>query len=49
MGETLAYLGPKPIIDLHCAGLKVAEMMYKNETKLRDENTLYQYILNEKE
>lgn len=31
MGKTLAYLGPKPIIDLHCAGLKVGEIMYKNK------------------
>lgn len=30
MGKTLAYLGPKPIIDLHCAGLKVGELMHKN-------------------
>lgn len=27
MGMTLAELGPKPIIDLHCAGLKVGEIM----------------------
>lgn len=27
MGKTLAYLGPKPIIDLHCAGLKVGQLM----------------------
>lgn len=33
MGKTLAYLGPKPIIDLHCAGLKVGEIMYKNNKK----------------
>lgn len=33
MGKTLAYLGPKPIIDLHCAGLKVGEIMYKNSKK----------------
>lgn len=33
MGKTLAYLGPKAIIDLHCAGLKVGEIMYKNSKK----------------
>eukprot|EP00831_Metopus_contortus_P041236 TRINITY_DN3232_c0_g1_i10.p3 TRINITY_DN3232_c0_g1~~TRINITY_DN3232_c0_g1_i10.p3 ORF type:complete len:356 (+),score=46.41 TRINITY_DN3232_c0_g1_i10:2011-3078(+) len=33
MGKTLAYLGPKPIIDLHCAGLKVGEIMYRNSKK----------------
>ncbi len=27
MGMTLADLGPKPVIDLHCAGLKVGEVM----------------------
>lgn len=27
MGMTLAELGPKPVIDLHCAGLKVGEIM----------------------
>ncbi len=29
MGMTLAELGPKPVIDLHCAGLKVGEIMAK--------------------
>jgi len=29
MGMTLAELGPKPVIDLHCAGLKVGEVMAK--------------------
>jgi hypothetical protein len=29
MGMTLADLGPKPIVDLHCAGLKVGEIMAK--------------------
>lgn len=38
MGKTLAYLGPKPIIDLHCAGLKVGELMCKNnENQITDE------------
>jgi hypothetical protein len=27
MGMTLAELGPKPVIDLHCAGLNVGEVM----------------------
>jgi hypothetical protein len=27
MGQTLANLGPQPVIDLHCAGLKVGEAM----------------------
>lgn len=42
MGMTLANLGPKPVIDLHCAGLKVGETMARarlrgksvDETKL---------------
>lgn len=29
MVQTLAYLGPKPVIDLHAAGLKVGEQMLK--------------------
>lgn len=29
MGMTMAELGPKPVIDLHCAGLKVGEIMAK--------------------
>lgn len=29
MGMTLAELGPKPVIDLHCTGLKVGEVMAK--------------------
>ncbi|SHJ49417.1 hypothetical protein SAMN02745248_00299 [Hathewaya proteolytica DSM 3090] len=44
MGKTLAYLGPKPIIDLHCAGLKVGELAYRNEYKLSG-NKLCQNIL----
>jgi hypothetical protein len=27
MGKTLADLGPKPVIDLHAAGLRVGEVM----------------------
>ena len=27
MGRTFAYLGPKPVIELHAAGLKVGEVM----------------------
>ncbi|MDU1068726.1 MULTISPECIES: hypothetical protein [Clostridium] len=45
MGRTLAYLGPKPIIDLHCAGLKVGELMYNNKVnKKHSKNVIYQYI-----
>lgn len=44
MGKTLAYLGPKPIIDLHCAGLKVGEMMYKKEVLIDTEVNLFQSI-----
>jgi len=31
MTKTLAYLGPKPVIDLHAAGLKVGEALYRNK------------------
>ena len=30
MTYTLSYLGPKPLIDLHSAGLKVAEILKKD-------------------
>ena len=33
MGMTLAELGPKPVIDLHCAGLKVGEVMAKARSR----------------
>lgn len=33
MSMTLADLGPKPIIELHCAGLKIGEMMVKSKLK----------------
>jgi hypothetical protein len=32
MAQTLAYLGPRPVLELHAAGLKVGELMLKNET-----------------
>lgn len=32
MSRTLAYAGPKPIIDLHAAGLKVGAILSKRET-----------------
>lgn len=48
MGKTLAYLGPKPIIDLHCAGLKVGEMMFRENTNglinINKNELLYQEI-----
>lgn len=37
MGMTLAELGPKPVIDLHCAGLKVGEIMAR--ARLSGKNT----------
>lgn len=33
MYKTFADLGPKPVIDLHCAGLKVGEMMARARLK----------------
>jgi hypothetical protein len=32
MTETLAYLGTKPVVDLHAAGLKVGELLLDNKT-----------------
>lgn len=31
MAQTLAFLGPQPVIDLHTAGLKVGELASRNE------------------
>lgn len=44
MGKTLAYVGPKPVIDLHCAGLKVGELMYRDYNKAKS-NKLCQLIV----
>lgn len=44
MGKTLAYLGPKPIIDLHCAGLKVGEIMNKGNFDDNNREKIYQII-----
>jgi hypothetical protein len=32
MTKTLEYLGPKPVIDLHAAGLKVGELLFNKQT-----------------
>lgn len=44
MGKTLAHIGPKPVIDLHCAGLKVGEIMYRNYNDAKN-NKLCQLII----
>jgi hypothetical protein len=36
MARTLAYLGPKPVIDLHGAGLKVGELMRRQMLECAD-------------
>jgi hypothetical protein len=36
MARTLAALGPKPVIDLHAAGLKVGELMWREMQDLQD-------------
>jgi len=36
MARTLAALGPKPVIDLHAAGLKVGELMWRKMRLLQD-------------
>jgi len=58
MTKTLAELGPKPVIDLHAAGLKVGELMWRKmksignaddvERILSSENSLTQRIHNPK-
>jgi hypothetical protein len=40
MSKTLAYLGPKPVIDLHAAGLKVGELMLKEYQSTQDPNRI---------
>lgn len=44
MGKTLAFLGPKPIIDLHCAGLKVGEIAYNNLEMIDEMKDLIQTV-----
>lgn len=44
MGKTLAYIGPKPVIDLHCAGLKVGEIMHRDYSEAKN-NKLCQLII----
>lgn len=44
MGKTLAYLGPKPVISLHCSGLKVGEIMCKDNLDTNREKGLCQKI-----
>jgi hypothetical protein len=34
MARTLAYLGPRPVVDLHAAGLKVGELLLKRVGRL---------------
>jgi len=40
MAYTLAHLGPKPVIDLHAAGLKVGELMWKEFQRVKDHQTV---------
>lgn len=44
MGRTLAYLGPRPVVDLHCAGLKVAERLVKERAAGLSETNLPERI-----
>jgi len=36
IAKTLAHLGPKPVIELHAAGLKVGELMWRKMRELND-------------
>ncbi|GAB1471005.1 hypothetical protein MASR2M66_18830 [Chloroflexota bacterium] len=39
MTQTLAYLGPRPVLELHAAGLKVGELLLKHSGVLSRHNT----------
>jgi len=44
MGLTLADLGPTPVIDLHCAGLKVGEEMHRAKLLGLSGQSLFDYV-----
>ncbi len=43
MARTLAYLGPRPVIDLHAAGLKIGELLLKRSGRLPTASTDHRY------
>jgi len=47
MSKTLADLGPKPVIELHAAGLKVGELMWRRMRELRDANQVEKVLASE--
>jgi hypothetical protein len=44
MSKTLAHLGPKPVIDLHAAGLKVGELMLGEMRASNDSNMVIEAL-----
>lgn len=46
MSLTTDYLGPKPVIDLHSAGLKVGESLVNGMRLFNDSNKAIEYALN---
>jgi hypothetical protein len=43
MAQTLAYLGPRPVIELHAAGLKVGELLLKRRGSLPENQSDRRY------
>lgn len=44
MGKTLAHLGPRPVVDLHCAWLKVAERVLRENVRGLSEAALLEKV-----
>jgi len=47
MSVTTDYLGPRPLIDLHTAGLKVGELLWRKNQKLKDPMKVEQILAEE--
>lgn len=47
MWQTLAYLGPRPIIDLHALGLKVGELMWRRMQVVHDSKRVEEELARE--
>jgi len=47
MSVTTDYLGPRPLIDLHTAGFKVGELLWRKNQKLKDARKVEQVLAEE--
>jgi hypothetical protein len=47
MSVTTDYLGPRPLIDLHTAGLKVGELLWRRNQELKDSRKVEQILAEE--